>query len=244
MNRMGSCTVLTTSVIFAFVGCGSLAPGGAVTGAGSASYGKSWMLPEDSGDDLLYVLKDNYVVNVYSYPDAKFVETLTGFEDTPTGLCADEQGDVFVTEEDNVSGEAPGNRIVEFAHGGTSPIANLTDSDFPWSCSVDPTTGDLAVTNWVNDTVAIYPNAQGNPTYIATSLSQTYWAAYDNDGNLFVSGNTGPSSYGLAELPSGSGTFRKVSLNESIGIDALQWTDGDLIVSYDSAANRARNLYR
>jgi hypothetical protein len=41
-----------------------------------------------------------------------------------------------------------------------------------------------------------------------------------------------------------SWTLTKVSLNESIGIDALQWTDGDLVVSYDSAESRARNLYR
>ena len=66
---------------------------------------------------------------------------LTGFA-TPYGECVDEKGDVFIL---NFDGES----IVEYAHGGTAPIATLNDpGEKPSGCSVNPATGDLAVTNF------------------------------------------------------------------------------------------------
>jgi hypothetical protein len=247
MISLGRFALAALTLAFSLAGCGGApgtAPGAPVSDIGKAKRGQSWMLPGTSAGELLYVMPGNGAfVNVYSYPDLNLVGQLTGFQESPTGLCADKQGDVFVTEEDNVGGEPPGNHIVEFAHGGINPIALLKDAYYPWSCSVDPTTGDLAVTDWVSGSVAIYPNAQGNPTYISTSLGETYWAAYDSDGNLFVSGNTGSSSYGLLELPAGSNSFTNVSLNESIELGALQWNDGYLVTSFRSS-HVALDLYR
>ena len=56
-------------------------------------------------------------VDVFSYPGGKQVGKLTGFSE-PAGLCTDRKGDVFVVD----SGS---DRILEYAHGGTSPIATL-----------------------------------------------------------------------------------------------------------------------
>ena len=59
---------------------------------------------------------------------------------SPWGLCADNGGHVFVPD-------GPGAKIREYEHGGSSPIAILkTPNESPWFCAVDPTTGNLAVT--------------------------------------------------------------------------------------------------
>jgi hypothetical protein len=105
-----------------------------------ADRGKSWMLPEAKKSDLLYVTNGDYGVLVYAYPRVRLVGTLSGFEGLD-GLCADKAGDIFIPS----AGLA---EIFEYAHGGTSPIATLSDQDGEaHACSVDPTTGNLAVTN-------------------------------------------------------------------------------------------------
>lgn len=96
------------------------------------------MAPEAKSEDLLYVSTSGGVA-VYSYPAAVLVGTLSLL--SPAGLCADNAGNVWIT----------GNQqIFEYAHGGSQPIATLDDSGYSSKgCAVDPTTGDLAVTNFV-----------------------------------------------------------------------------------------------
>jgi hypothetical protein len=192
-------------------------------------HGKSWMAPDAKKKDLLYISDQGAgAVYVYSYPKStgkkypKLEGTLTGF-DIPQGDCADKAGNVWITNQ--VPPE-----IVEYAHGGTSPIATLSDSGYPAGCSVDPTTGNLAVTNTCSypscgtGSVAIYVDAVGTPTlYTDPDITSYFFDSYDNKGNLFVDGiNNGPFQF--AELPSGSGTFTNISLNESIGYPGgVQW---------------------
>ena len=73
--------------------------------------------------------------------------------------------------------------------------------------------------------MAIYKGAQGNPTYYSVSI-EAQWAAYDDNGNLFVDG-----SNALAELPKGSGTFSSITLNKSISTESLQWERGYLTIA-------------
>ena len=113
-------------------------------------------------------------VLVLSFPKGDLVGTLTGFS-VPSGECVDESGDVFVAD-------GGADTIREYAHGGTTPIATLNDPGEPYGCSVDPTTGNLAVTNG-SDSVAIYPSAQGTPTLysdpsIYESVSYTHLDVY------------------------------------------------------------------
>ena len=107
----------------------------------------------------MYVSNDNGTVTVYSYPQGKMVGTLLGF-DVPMGECVDAKGDVFITVYDL-------DKIYEYAHGGTKAIAKLDDpGSEPNSCSVDATTGNLAVDNDLpedNSSVYIYPHAKGTP---------------------------------------------------------------------------------
>jgi hypothetical protein len=52
------------------------------------------------------------------------------------------------------------NEILEYAHGGTTPTATLADpTGTPSACSVDESTGSLAVGDYYNS-VSIYSNRQ------------------------------------------------------------------------------------
>ena len=53
-------------------------------------------------------------VFVYDYPSGKQVGMLTGF-DAPYGMCVDKKGDIYISNFYNGT-------VVEYAHGGTSPL--------------------------------------------------------------------------------------------------------------------------
>ncbi len=126
---------------------------------------QSWIAPEAKRRGLLYISDGStYDVYVYAYPGGKLVGTLTGFTE-PAGECVDKVGDVFITSQ-TFSGTGT---IYEYAHGGTQPIQTLNDAaGNPRGCSVDRTTGNLAVSNFASlsggGSVSIYTNAQGTPT--------------------------------------------------------------------------------
>jgi hypothetical protein len=106
--------------------------------ATTGNRGRSWMLPEAKMQDLLYVSSSTatgaYQVSVFSYPGGRQVGTLS--VSAANGLCSDKVGNVYIVEDPDV---------VEYAHGGTYPIATFDDLLFPTNgCAVDPTTGDLA----------------------------------------------------------------------------------------------------
>ena len=196
---------------------------------------RSWMLPEAKHDALLYV-NDPKLVRVYTYPKGKLVGTLkqTYF---PDGLCADPNtGDVFLTEQ---------SEIVEYAHGGTTPINILS---FPgggaYSCSVDPRSGNLAVTDsGYPAAFYVYPNASGTPQKYGDlpELHTAAYCVYDDRGNLYVTGYT-LSDFALDEL-SNKGALFAVALGATettpSGSSGAQW-DGKALVLSDGA----QNLYR
>jgi hypothetical protein len=197
-------------------------------------HGRSWMAPQAGRDSLLYISDaGTNDVYVYSYPGAKFLGTLTGF-DEPIGECVDNKGNVFITNYQATN-------ILEYAHGGTSPIATLNDPGYyPVGCSVDPTTGTLAVTNSMPTpysgpgNVVIYKDAKGKPKayYTAPFISQMGFCSYDKAGNLFVDGyGSGSGAFEFGELPKGSPSFKKISLNQQIGApNGVQWDGTDIAV--------------
>jgi hypothetical protein len=192
-----------------------------------AAHGKSWMLPEaKSGSALLYYSEGQEVV-VLSYPRGKLVGTLNGFY-AAQGVCSDVAGNVFVTTGGTET-------VVEYAHGGTEPIATLGDFGYaPLGCAVDPVTGNLAVANLAAfngnaGTVAIYGGAKGKPMYYAAPGFARYrWCAYDASGNLFVDGDAG-----LTEMPYGTESFQNISL--SVSGEGLQW-DGQYLAMVDPSS--------
>jgi hypothetical protein len=117
-------------------------------------------------------------------------------------------------------------------------VALLDDPGFyPNGCSVDPRTGNLAVTNKSFDgpgSLAIYKHARGDAFfyYDVSALYEYDFCGYDNKSNLFVDG---PGV--LAELPKGDATFTTINVDKGSPGGQVQW-DGKHItfVAYDSSA--------
>ena len=226
---MRTATINRYALIFSMAaatlaGCGGpiVAPGAMPHTSGIAEHGQrrtSWMLPQAKSGDLLYAAVGNAdEVDVFSFPEGKLIQTLTGLE-APSGLCSDNAGNVWVA---TLYGN--GGRMIEYAHGGTSPAASLNDPSFyPRGCSVDPTTGNLAVTNKSFDgpgSLAIYKHAQGKPSlyYDVPNLYDYDFCGYDNKGNLFVDG---PGV--LVEMPKGRTTFMTISVDKGSPGGQVQW---------------------
>jgi len=178
----------------------------------------SWMAPGAASKDLLYV--SNYTfgtVFVYTYPQEKLVGKLTGFAN-PDGLCTDKKGDVWIVNND---ASQSGEDVVEYKHGGTKQVSELeTGSGYAVSCSVDPTTGDLAAT--VLDTysggsgyVDIFKGAKGKATVYYTNpgtRTAEYFCGYDDKGNLYVDAAIYGAPFEFAELPKGASKFKIINL--------------------------------
>jgi hypothetical protein len=174
-------------------------------------------------------------VQVYNYPKvgAPSLEgTLTGFDD-PRGECVDKTGNVWITNAD-------ASTIVEFAHGGTSPIATLSDPGrSPSSCSINNATGDLAAVNLKtagsNGNVSIYKAGRGNPiNYIASEIVSPLFVAYDDRGDLFVDGLISDGTPKIAMKRPKVNHFLSLGMTASIrSIGGLQW-DGTYLAVGDS----------
>ena len=152
-------------------------------------------------------------------------------------MCVDRAGDIFVA---NLGGET----IVEYAHGGKTSIETLKDNGTPNGCAIDPTTGDLAVTNncdgpegscYPSGTILIYKNAKRTPKALTDPYSAIMlYCAYDKDGNLFVSGSNGGYASGFAEMRRGSTTFTSLPITLPKKVwqpGGLQWVGKYLAVA-------------
>jgi hypothetical protein len=204
---------------------------------GRRGRGRSWISPAARNENLLYVSDyDTDSVYVLSYPKGKLVGTLTGF-DHPQGECVDSASNVWITNT-NAS------QIVEYAHGGTTPIATLNDSgEYPVACSIDPTTGNLAATAIFSTEdgkgdVAIYASAQGSPTtYNAPLILYYYFCGYDDKGNLFIDGTVGGyhMPFQVAVLFSGGSKFYDVALDQDMYFPGdIKW-DGKYLAIGDQS---------
>jgi hypothetical protein len=192
---------------------------------------RSWMLPEAKRDDLLYI-SDVYGVHVFSYPKGTHVGDLTGVS-SPEGLCTDRAGDVFVTD------EGVGD-VDEYTHGGTSPIKVLYDIyvDFnPVDCSVDPTTGNVAVASADAPYVVIFPRAKQRPVVRSDPHAILFWCGYDDQGDLFVERVRYNAKFYVGELPRGATAFKNLLLDPRISDPSGLKFDGLHMVIEDVDAN-------
>lgn len=179
----------------------------------------SWMLREAKRENLLYLSGSDGRIAVLSYPGGKVVGTIgkQSSNPFPGGECTDAKGDIFVT----ATNEQQVGTIYEYAHGGLSPIAMLSDPGEALGCAVDSKTGDLAVANFRDvqnsdyfGDIAIYKSGQGTPTiYKDARMSGALYCGYDQSGNLFATVQT-DSFYGatLFELARGSSTLEPISI--------------------------------
>jgi hypothetical protein len=182
-----------------------------------------WLKPDVKRGTLLYADGLNGVATIFTYPGGKRVGQLQNLY-VQGGICSDDKGNVFFPTW--IGGST--STIYEFAHGGTTAIATLSDpGGMATACSYDSTTGDLAVANG-GPTVAIYQNAQGTPTVYQTSDVPAYFCAYDNAGNLFI--DDGLNSDMLAELRVGGDSFTVISLSQPFYPFSLQWNKNQFVV--------------
>jgi hypothetical protein len=192
----------------------------------------SWMMRGATASDLLYLADvGTDDVYVYTYPNGTLVGTLTGFH-SPR-VCSDTAGNVYVN---NTNAE----QILEYPHGGTSPIATYNDKGFlPVDCSVDPTTGALAVTNYGpkgsnTGSVAIYKRGATTPKiYHAANVQAYLFCAYDGTGNLYVYGLNSSYDTAFIERPKGAKKFDPIALDRKLpGWGGVQW-DGKYVAVGD-----------
>ena len=245
LSFSSKCGLVTITGVALLAGCANggsvlrqaqddmLTPGsaGALGRAAKApAVAKSWMSPDAKDLDLIYVSDSaTYDVYVYTRTKGRLVGTLTD-QNNPAGLCTDTKGDVFVTQ-------LYGHQIVEYKHGGTTPIRTLSHPGYePGACSVDWSTGNLGVANIVSDefgqgNLVVYPNASGNPTtYSPPGGASGDWfsvndVGFDFTGNAYFAG-TCNGAFCAGVLPSGSSTTENVTLSVSPRSPGTVQSDG------------------
>ncbi len=220
----------TVAAVATFAGCTNEAPVG-YGGAGGAggidvvalsnpmsvapvrhmNRGRSWIRPGPGKQWLIYAADNaSGTIDIYNYrvKAGKLYGQITGLA-SPYGECTDDAGDVYVADTTTA-------KISEYAHGGITPIATATDGyGIPLGCSVDPTTGNVAVSNFSGPGstgaggVDIFAGGLGGSqsNYTNANLYHVYPGAYDPHGNLFVQATeySGPAAF--AELPAEAKTF-------------------------------------
>jgi hypothetical protein len=199
---------------------------------------RSWMEPAAQQQDLIYVSNAASSINVYGFSSHRLLGKLTGIND-PYGLCSDTSGDVWVVGWGK-------NQLIEYAHGSTKRLRTLSvgnPSANLYACSVDPVTGDLAVTNWGADNwyqgnVYVFRRASGQPaSYLSYGIWFFYGCSYDQQGNLWVNGwDAYRNAFAvIGELPKGANKMRAYTLNPNLQptiLGAIQW-DGRYVAMAD-----------
>ena len=230
-----ACWQLTAVAMLA--GCGGSQPPISAPGAmpqtsalaTHAERGGSWMAHDAKSKDLLYVPAGPNVY-VFSYPQGKHAGTFSGFNIALSACTNNKKGDVFIVNFAGTFSMPAG--VYVYQHGGSSPIAVLSIGG-PVGCSVDPTTGNLAVGTSAgsasgNPSLLVFRDATGIPkSYTTAGISKYFYCGYDDRGNLFVDGVSSPSGTGdfvLAELPKGGSALKIITVNQYIGWPGqVQW---------------------
>jgi hypothetical protein len=194
---------------------------------------RSWMSPDAKRHALLYASDATAHVYVYTYPGGKLVGTINPGV-VPYGECSDRAGNVWITGFNFQTYEAT---IQLYAHGGTTPIATLSDpGEGAWSCAVDPESGDLVVANLESvptvgpGGISIYAKAKGNPKVYTDPdpTANDMFVAYDGKDRLYVEGLDYTTPFRLEAFA--HKTFTPLSLNGAtinypggIGFDRGLW---------------------
>ncbi len=210
---------------------------GGATAVPQGAAGSSVALGAHAGN-LLYVADwGRGEVRFYTYPGLKRLGILGGL--TPRALCADAAGNVFVPNLEH-------KQIVEFAHGGTQPIATLDDAgQRPTACAVDARSGDLAVVNLEEGGgISIFRHASGTPRFITAHIAFAS-CGYDGAGNLYAGGRGKRGRFELAELPTGRNAFVRITLDRRIRWGGgVAWDGTYLAIGDQGLHGRHSHLYR
>jgi hypothetical protein len=190
-SDFGRVALIMGAAVAFLPGCGGSPPSGtpgampqSLAIARHAEHGRSWMLPEAKRENLLYAVGGCAGTCVLSYPDGNMVGSLgtRGLAD-----CSDGAGNVYIS--------TPDATVVEYAHGGTAPTKTLdVPGTLALGCSVDPTTGNLAVIfqggSYID--VAVFTGAEGAPTGARTIETRRTTAFVEESGRC-IEGSAAPT---------------------------------------------------
>jgi hypothetical protein len=236
-------TLRAGALAFLLAGCGGY-PAPVAPVAASHAREAAARVASDSSGDLLYVAEpDQDFAYLYSYPKGRLVRRITSGISGALGMCTDAAGNVYIT---NTLTSA----VVEYAHGAASPLATFYENPGkggqPNGCSVDPTTGSLAVVNAIGNLVGLFSDPNDEGTYYTISgMSAARFCGYDEKGNLFIDGarTSGGKGFVLAELPAGGKSLKKITLDKQIeSPGAVAWDGNYITVVGINAASSV--LYR
>jgi hypothetical protein len=234
------CTAVT-----ALVAAGCAAP---VSGTNSpaipsasthAAFGHAWMQPQAARSNLAYVADyESNALFVFTYKqNAMIFSGYIPLGSSPVAECVDKAQDVWVVTSSHL--------LLEFAHGGTTPIGSIgAPALFANGCSVDAATGNLAVAGADFNTgtvgaVFLYKKAKGQPVIIGDPAYELSDCAYDGKGNLYADRDVNNTDLSLDVLPKGAKTFDIETTNQEFRRPGgLQWAKPYLVVG-DSDNNVA-----
>jgi hypothetical protein len=119
----------------------------------------------------------------------------------------------------------------EESGGHVSPIGKITNGvTSAYGLFVDRYR-NLYLTNWLNNTVEMYPPGSLNPSRVYTnSLDRPLYAVVNHQGNLYVGNGTGGQ---VTEFLAGSTTPRRVAQSDGTEADGMDFDrHGNLYVAY------------
>jgi hypothetical protein len=175
---------------------------------------KSWVSPDAKRAPRLLFISDYGAddVNIYTMPAMVLKGSLTGFT-TPEGMCSDTSGNIWISD-------TGAQQMELFSRTGTLLKTLSVPNEFPASCAVNKTNGDLAVGNIEDATgsagnIEIFHNATGTGTpYTNGNIFEYFFVGYDPSGNLFFDGTDSSRAISyLGELLAGSSNTETISLS-------------------------------
>jgi hypothetical protein len=209
---------------------------------GHRDHRKTWVSPDVLRNPRLLFISDPGAgnVDIFTMPALALKGQITGLS-VPQGMCSDSRtGFVWVADTGALT-------MQEYDRNGT--LLNTLDdpAGFPGSCAVDPTTGNLAVTDIVdftgNGTVLIYAGSTGPPSQQLRNpdMLLASFAGYDGGGNLYVDGFDTFGNFILSESTPGSGALSTLTVTGGALFwpGMVQWNivAGDLVVGDQTCNN-------
>jgi hypothetical protein len=161
---------------------------------------------------------EDRTINIYDFPAiGRPIRSISGLAYAP---CSNSAGDVWVAGDYNGKVE-----MLEYRHDGTGPIDHLASATTgPYSCAVDPTSGNLAVASYTaaspSGSLTVYRNAKGpGRVYFDPNIAAFAYCAYDSKGNLLGQGYpSGSKSFDVfAELVKGANSCTTSILAAMLG---------------------------
>lgn len=200
----------------------------------------SWVSSDVKNERRLMFASDSGLeeVDLYSLPSMKLKGQLTGFN-YPQGLCSDTHGNVYVTDTNNTV-------VDEYSHAGVLLAGYPDNYGLPVGCAVDPATGNLAVTDIVNDgsgpgEVQVFSSPSSQPQILVNPNQYFYYfVGYGSGSVLWVSGRDASGVYMLSRC--GTTTCSAIDLTGGTLYfpGAVQWDNNQRTwVVFDQLCNNA-----